>query len=251
MYAIFDIDNCIANDMHRRHLINLAEVDLDLRYKAYHDAMDKDEPAHQSFLEHHVNCGHAIAFITSRPEEYRHMTLVWLNDHFPFLPPTAVLYMRPVDNHQPSAKLKAAIISNYFRASEITIAYDDNESVLSAYADVGIQCQRLFIHPDAEFGEPLSGVAGNLKRMAETYAERNKLYGDSYKVFGEIMSQLFPDSLVLSTVDDWNRLGVLSMVVSKLTRYAANLEKGGHQDSAHDMAVYAAMLEELTDEVPF
>jgi hypothetical protein len=33
-------------------------------------------------------------------------------------------------------------------------------------------------------------------------------------------------------------------------RYGENLNKGGHQDSAHDLSVYAAMLEELTDDNP-
>lgn len=87
-----------------------------------------------------------------------------------------------------------------------------------------------------------------LRAAAATYEQRNALYGDSYKNFGKVMSALFPNGLALETLDDWNRMGVFNMIVSKVTRYAANLSAGGHSDSAHDLSVYAAMLEELTQE---
>lgn len=84
-----------------------------------------------------------------------------------------------------------------------------------------------------------------LHKAAETYKERNKSYGDNYKTFGHIMICLFPDGLNLETVDDHNRFGIFVQVVSKLTRYAANFSKGGHEDSLHDSIVYNAMLAEL------
>lgn len=86
-----------------------------------------------------------------------------------------------------------------------------------------------------------------LKAAAATYEQRNKIYGDSYKEHGKIMSALFPE-LTLSGVDDFNRFGVLNMMVSKLTRYAANFNEGGHEDSIHDLVVYSAMLLELDDD---
>jgi len=63
------------------------------------------------------------------------------------------------------------------------------------------------------------------------------------------MKALFPDGLPdMATVNDWNRLGVFIMMMSKITRYASNIGKGGHRDSALDLSVYAAMLTELTEE---
>ncbi|HEY6020842.1 MAG TPA: hypothetical protein VIY48_13370, partial [Candidatus Paceibacterota bacterium] len=85
-----------------------------------------------------------------------------------------------------------------------------------------------------------------LEEAAATYRERNKLYGDNYKHFGEAMSALFPNGLTIATVDEWNRLGIFVQLVSKAGRYANNFNIGGHVDSAHDACVYAAMLEELT-----
>jgi hypothetical protein len=91
-----------------------------------------------------------------------------------------------------------------------------------------------------------ASAADNLARGADTFRERNILYGNNYKRFGNVMRALFPDGLPVASVDEWNRLGILIQCVSKLTRYIENLDDGGHKDSAHDLMVYAAMLEELT-----
>lgn len=87
-----------------------------------------------------------------------------------------------------------------------------------------------------------------LRNNAKTYEERNKLYGDNYKKFGKVMEAIFPEGFEISSAADHNRLGVFIQCLSKLMRYAENLDKGGHKDSAHDLSVYAAMLEELTDD---
>ncbi len=91
-----------------------------------------------------------------------------------------------------------------------------------------------------------------LRKAAEIYEERNKLYGDNYKNFGAVWLALFPDGISTTSshapLEDCNRLGVLVQIVSKLTRYCANFGAGGHVDSLDDMAVYAMMLQELDSE---
>jgi hypothetical protein len=87
-----------------------------------------------------------------------------------------------------------------------------------------------------------------LRDCADTYEQRNKLYGDNYKKFGAAMAAIFPKGIMLAGTEDFNRLGIFIQCMSKLTRYAEMLEKGGHLDSAHDLSVYAAMLEELTND---
>ena len=90
-------------------------------------------------------------------------------------------------------------------------------------------------------------AADLLASGAETYRERNPMYGDNYHHFGSVMAALFPEGLPEKmTIETYNRLGVLIQIVTKLSRYAQQLQNGGHLDSAHDMMVYAAMLEELT-----
>ena len=87
-----------------------------------------------------------------------------------------------------------------------------------------------------------------LRESADTYAERNKIYGDNYKEFGKVMLALFPNGVNLKTVADHNRFGVFTQMVSKLTRYAPAFTWGGHDDSLLDLSVYTTMLRELDKE---
>lgn len=101
-----------------------------------------------------------------------------------------------------------------------------------------------------EFNAPKANMnaADILDSAAQTYRERNKLYGDNYKHFGFAAAALFPDGLLVTSPEEWNRLGIFVQCLSKLSRVAGNLHAGGHLDSAHDLSVYAAMLQELTEE---
>ena len=80
-----------------------------------------------------------------------------------------------------------------------------------------------------------------LKRAAALYESRNKEYADSYRTFGEFVSKLFPQGLTLQSPEDFARWGVLSMMLSKIHRYAKNFENG-HPDSLLDLSVYSAMM---------
>jgi len=80
----------------------------------------------------------------------------------------------------------------------------------------------------------------------KTFKERNKEYGDNYIQHGSVMKALFPNGIELKTVEDYNRFGVINMIVAKLTRYSQNWPKT-HQDSLHDLGVYAFILESLDD----
>lgn len=88
-----------------------------------------------------------------------------------------------------------------------------------------------------------------LREGADTYEERNALYGDNYKTFGTLMCSLFPLGVSCRSVDDFNRLGVLVQIAGKLGRYCEQFEAGGHDDSLLDLAVYSQMLRELDEEI--
>ena len=81
---------------------------------------------------------------------------------------------------------------------------------------------------------------------AETYKERNKQYGDSYLRHAAIMKALFPKGVELNTSEDFNRFGVMNMIVSKLVRYTQNWYQP-HIDSIHDMGVYCFIGQELDE----
>lgn len=83
-----------------------------------------------------------------------------------------------------------------------------------------------------------------MKAMAETFAKRNKVYGDNYLSFGAVMVALHGAApLCPVTAHEHNVAGLWIQIVSKLTRFA----NSGcmHVDSVHDLAVYAAMLESV------
>jgi hypothetical protein len=89
-----------------------------------------------------------------------------------------------------------------------------------------------------------------LEAAAATFRSRNGSYGNNYQREGALLLALFPEGGIpaITTEADANRLHVFVACVTKLQRYAHNWHRGGHKDSAHDLVVYAAMLEEFTHE---
>ena len=79
-----------------------------------------------------------------------------------------------------------------------------------------------------------------LSSMATTYRERNKVYGDNFRNVAPVMKALFPQGVPseLVTTDQFH---LFELMVVKLSRYANSGLT--HQDSIHDLAVYAAMCE--------
>jgi len=91
-------------------------------------------------------------------------------------------------------------------------------------------------------------IPDRLHAAAKTFESRNAIYRDNYKTFGLVMQSLFPEGLTVKSAEEWNRLCLLIAMTGKMTRYTVNFSSGGHVDSIHDMTVYAAMLEELTEQ---
>jgi hypothetical protein len=83
-----------------------------------------------------------------------------------------------------------------------------------------------------------------LGEAMNTFRERSKVYGKNYLQHGKVMMALFPNGMELKTEEDWNRFGIINMIVSKLTRYSQSWPSA-HIDSIHDLGVYAFMLESL------
>lgn len=89
-------------------------------------------------------------------------------------------------------------------------------------------------------------VPETLHNLADLFEQRNKEYGDNYKEFGTHFYSLIKHCRV-NDIRDANRFGILMQIMTKLSRYVMSFNKGGHKDSLHDMAVYAAMLAELDE----
>lgn len=81
-----------------------------------------------------------------------------------------------------------------------------------------------------------------IETALKTVRQRQAVYKDNHKQFGKFMKVLFPK--VCLTTEEWNRVGVVSQVVAKLSRYCNSGMT--HIDSAHDIIGYGALLESLT-----
>lgn len=93
---------------------------------------------------------------------------------------------------------------------------------------------------------PPSRIEKILGDAAQTFAGRNPSYGEAYRKFGPLVAALFPHGFPKDADEAfYTRLGVFLMICGKMTRLAPTLT---HQDSAHDMVVYSAMLQSLIEE---
>lgn len=90
--------------------------------------------------------------------------------------------------------------------------------------------------------------AERLRDAAKIRDERGQIYGDNYKYGGMVLLGLFPNGLTLETEEEFNRFLLMSMLVVKVSRYAQNLKRGGHEDSLNDLAVYSQLLAEYDEE---
>lgn len=86
-----------------------------------------------------------------------------------------------------------------------------------------------------------------LEQAANIFAARNAAYGSSYQTTGKALLALFGGHIpAITNEEDAQQLYLMVMCLIKLKRFAQNLGRGGHVDSAEDLMVYAAMLREAT-----
>lgn len=89
----------------------------------------------------------------------------------------------------------------------------------------------------------MSFVPDELRAKAALFEERQKVYGENYRKIGPIMEILGIKELPDASAH--GRFSLFVQLVTKITRYAESFNRGGHDDSLDDIAVYAMMLKEL------
>lgn len=277
---IFDLDGCLSDDRDRRHLLPTPAEhhnNSDRDYEAYHAGLHLDRILPRTWQDFRRACNELacrILIVTARPESVRELTMSWLRNKASvgaeagYVDLSNVeLLMRPTGNRTHSPLLKPALIEKWADEKdwcvEFIAAYDDRPDVLRAYNatgivpkekcwlanDVGI-CRFDFaetielvpIEPEAPKDEPKT-VPQIMRAMADTYEERNKVYGDNYKRVGAALAAMFPDGVLLRTPEDFNRWHLFELKMVKLTRFANSGLT--HVDSIHDDSVYGGMIESI------
>lgn len=85
-----------------------------------------------------------------------------------------------------------------------------------------------------------------LESMAQTYRDRSKVHGESFRRVGPALAAMFPDGITLKTEQDFCQFHLLDWIVGKMCRFSAT--GMNHADSIHDIGAYAAMSEKVLQE---
>lgn len=146
--AIWDLDNCLADDRWRIEFIDWAQTNPDKRYDKYHMLCGQDAPGNVSLFAA-VSAQATPVFCTARPECVRGTTVRWLRNNLPqhHASYASLLLMRATGDHLPSVRLKHYMLTT-LRAQGHTIAaaFDDREDVVRMYREHGVAAARLWIH---------------------------------------------------------------------------------------------------------
>ena len=105
-YAVFDLDNCISDDMWRKKFIR-DDKEGDDRFKLYHSLCEHDQPSNLHWLPT-FHSGIRASVLTSRPESMMGETVEWLGDNLEPLMgrPMEYLWMRSPGDTRPPAEYK-------------------------------------------------------------------------------------------------------------------------------------------------
>lgn len=260
--AIFDIDGCISDDAWR--LPRIAKSGPN-RFHPYHVVAGDDDVLHhgREHLLKHIRFPHSIVFITARPTSVWEITKRWIDKTFPQFGNTPYIFMMRGEEEEGLGsveiklrrlrELSSVLLDN----QSIVAAYDDRPDVIKMYLDQGIDGARILDKDGVrEYAgqETVISYAENvatkektaadiLDRAAATFRERNAVYKDNAEVVGKVMEALFPDGVQVRTAADHKMYHLFELIIVKLTRFT---QSGlTHPDSIHDLAVYAAMCENL------
>ena len=237
--AVFDIDGTLADDRHRRHLIDWTQADPDKRYERYHEAVRVDELINSELVNKHHLREDIIWFLTARPQFCHPHTVDWLKNNFPYLPSINIM-MRNNEDHRHSPELKLDMLRDLQdRLYDIVAIYDDREDTLIELERHGFHVTLITTcgKPPTEANGRALSPAEILREMAKTFDERSTTYGHNLQMVQPIMEILFPDGVPKFST----KMHLFELLIMKLTRFAvSNLT---HIDSIHDAGPYCAMLE--------
>lgn len=145
MIALWDLDNCLADDEWRIPKIDWSATKPELRYAAYHADAIRDRPGNLAAFRA-VSAAARPAFCTARPEAVRMRTARWIRDALGERAPE--LHMRARHDHRSAVAIKAGFVDRIRRATneKIAFAFDDREDVVEMYRARGIPAVILKIH---------------------------------------------------------------------------------------------------------
>ena len=131
-WAVIDIDGVLADVRHRVHFVERSPKD----WNSFFAAATNDPPLAEGLttVEQLRVDGHAIVYVSGRPERCRFDTQRWLRDHGL---PDAPLHLRGDSDRRPARITKVQIIRDLAASDEVAIVVDDDAAVIAAVANAG------------------------------------------------------------------------------------------------------------------
>jgi histidinol phosphatase-like enzyme len=137
MTVVLDLDGTLNNCDHRQQHARNGD------WNKFHSALMDDEPNPDVlWFVRMIEEEHPIIGCTGRNEAFRPLTYKWLDRHKIKL--DAIL-MRPDGDYTPDAKLKPAMLEEFFRSKEevlkqVRFVVDDRDRVVEAWRNYGLFC---------------------------------------------------------------------------------------------------------------
>jgi hypothetical protein len=154
LFTIWDMDNCLADDLWRQQYIEWGKQGDD-RYRAYNERLLLDAPAHLREFELYMKIGAEPVFFTGRSEYLRPLTYDWIDMHLSKfgVKPRPTMYMRPNDHRATPRDLKEEMLTRMYRehlgfGNRIIGAFDDLPPVVQMYRNHNIPSAQLAIHAE-------------------------------------------------------------------------------------------------------
>lgn len=134
-WILCDIDGTIANCEHRKHFLEGEKKD----WTGFFSEMANDsviQSTHKLIVDFY-NQGYGIIFISARPEDYRDVTLKWLEKHYLTFAWTVI--MRRSGDKRPDVEVKQDLLNKHFPdKSTIHKVIDDRPSVIRMWKENGL-----------------------------------------------------------------------------------------------------------------
>ena len=144
MIVIVDIDNTLSLSNERFEFATKENGKIDWDVVHANENVIKDKPNYPmiDLVKRYKKDDVEIIIITGRPESCRKGTEMWLQN---YNIPYDKLYMRSEKYHYIKANvLKKRIFEEYIN-DKVFCAYDDDDSVIQMWLDLGISCFKVLI----------------------------------------------------------------------------------------------------------
>ena len=132
---IFDLDGTLCDVSHRRQFVATKPRNWD----AWNKGIINDKPVEQVLaMFSALKYLYPIFFVSGRSDDYRGVTLEWLEKHGITPYDYNGLYMRKYQDHRDDAIVKAEIADEIEKQYQIFAVFDDRKRVLTMWQERGI-----------------------------------------------------------------------------------------------------------------